>query len=458
MCKYPFKASLLLLFLFFAIPQISVAQSASTKLLDRIVAVVNDNVILKSDIDGRVTQVLAANSDMRFNEDLWYQVLKSSVDNYVLLEQAKIDSIVVSDTEVTSALDARIQEIAAQAGGEQALERAWGKSLIQIRAEFRDDFREELIIERLRGTKMQEVTITRSEVQDFFNRIPSDSLPIVPESVELAQIVKIPKPKAEAEEKTKAFAETLRDSILNHNVPLEELAKKYSNGPSAPQGGRLGLIPMSDLVSEYSAAASALRPGEISEVVRTVFGYHIIKLNKRVGDKIDTSHILLYVDEAELDEESAIADLNQLRDSLLTSPDADFFDLARKESDDKNTNTQGGRLINMQNGQRSLPLTSLDPALYRIVLLLNDEGDISEPKPFNPELRTATKAFRIVKLIKKVDEHRANLEQDYILFENIALQNKQMREFETWLEDIKQDIYIEYRIPVPDYISGTASR
>lgn len=426
------------------------SQAQQAKLLDGIVAQVNDNIILKSDVDGRVRQVLAANKGMQFSEQLWYQVLQSSVDNFVMLEQAKIDSVTVSESRVNDALDARIQQIARQAGGEEALERAWGKSLLQIKAEFRDDFRQELIIEELRNTKLQGISVTRGEVEEFFNKIPKDSLPFVPESVELAQIVKIPKPKAEAEQKALELAEALRDSIINHGKSLENLARKYSNGPSNKQGGSLGMIPMSDLVSEYSAAASALRPGEISKVVRTVFGYHVIRLNRRVGDKIDTNHILIYVNDDELDEQATIDELNQLRDSLLNNPEIDFFDLAREESEDKNTSVMGGRLLNQRTGERSIPLTSLDPSLYRIVLLLQNEGDISDPKPFNPELRTASKAYRIVKLLKKIDEHTANLDDDYQLFSGIALQEKQMRIFNEWLNEIRNEVYIEYRIPVPE--------
>jgi peptidyl-prolyl cis-trans isomerase SurA len=430
------------------------AQNAPDQLIDKIVALVNNNIILKSEIDARVGQVLSSNQNVEFSENLWYQILQSSVDNYVLLEQAKLDSIIITDLQVNAALDARIQEIGRQAGGVDALERAWGKSLVQIRAEFREDFREELTIEELRNSKIRNITVTRGEVKNFYEKIPKDSLPLVPESVELAQIVKIPEPKAEAEKKAEELAITLRDSILNHGKDLEELAKIYSDGPSAPRGGQLGLISMNDLVSEYSAAASALRPGAISEVVRTVFGYHIILLKKRVGDKIDTSHILIKVDDDELDEDFAIEELTALRDSLISNPELSFFDVARESSDDKNTNTLGGRLVNPRNGQKSIPLTSLDPALYRIVLLLNDEGDISEPKPFNPEVNNATKAFRIVKLIKKVDEHRANLELDYSLFESIALQDKQMRVFNEWLKSLRKDIYIEYRVPIPAFISN----
>jgi hypothetical protein len=144
------------------------------------------------------------------------------------------------------------------------------------------------------------------------------------------------------------------------------------------------MIPIGDFVPEYSAAASALQPGEISEVVKTSFGYHVIRLNKRVGDEIDTNHILISVDQESYDNQVAIDALNAIRDSVLTNPDITFAEMARKHSEDPQTAPQGGRLMDPQTGNRLIPLSRLDPAMYRIVLLLEEEGQISEPSSLIP--------------------------------------------------------------------------
>jgi peptidyl-prolyl cis-trans isomerase SurA len=245
------------------------------------------------------------------------------------------------------------------------------------------------------------------------------------------------------------LATALRDSIVNHGKDFEEMARKFGEDNTAARGGLLPLMPLNDLVAEYSAAASALQPGEISQVVKTAFGYHIIRLNRRVADQIETNHILIRVGEDELDDQFSIDFLTAVRDSIV-SEQASFAQMARRHSDDKLTAPSGGRLINPQSGQRRLVVQEMDPALYRSVLLLENEGDVSEPRSFSTGQRGAEqKAYRIVQLIRRIPEHKANLEQDFELVRNSALQQKQMREMGIWLQQIRNEVYIEYKINSP---------
>lgn len=428
------------------------AISQQKQVADRIVAVVNDRIILKSDVDAEVRQYLqqaeASNQQISFSEDLWYSALQSMVDSQVMLEQAEIDSVIVSDEMVNRAMDNRINQMVQQAGSEEALERALGNSIIQIRAEFRDQFREQMTTQQLQQQKMSSVEITRPEVRDFFNDIPESQLPTIPEQVELSQIVVTPPELEDARNEALRLAEALRDSIVTHGKNFEELARKYSDGPSGPRGGLLPMMPLGDLVANYSAAASALDPGEISQVVRTDFGYHVIRLNKRQGDNIETNHILIQVDEAGVDEEFAINKLEALKDSVLNHG-ASFRELARRHSDDETTSSMGGRIMNMQTGERKMALSDLEPSLYRIALLLNEPGEISDPRPFTLP-QTQKRSFRIVRLNAHYPEHVANLEDDYGRIREIALQRKQMRIMNSWLEELRQKIYVDIRIDMPD--------
>lgn len=428
------------------------AISQQKQVADRIVAVVNDRIILKSDVDAEVRQYLqqaqASNQQISFSEDLWYSALQSMVDSQVMLEQAEIDSVIVSDEMVNRAMDNRINQMVQQAGSEEALERALGNSIVQIRAEFRDEFREQMTTQQLQQQKMSSVEITRPEVRNFFNDIPEDQLPTIPEQVELSQIVVTPPELEDARNEALRLAETLRDSIVVHGKNFEELARKYSDGPSAPRGGLLPMMPLGDLVANYSAAASALDPGEISQVVRTDFGYHVIRLNKRQGDNIETNHILIQVDESGVDEEFAINKLEALKDSVLNHG-ASFRELARRHSDDETTGSMGGRIMNMQTGERKMALSDLEPSLYRIALLLNEPGEISDPRPFTLP-QTQKRSFRIVRLDAHYPEHVANLEDDYGRIREIALQRKQMRIMNNWLEELRQKIYVDIRIDMPD--------
>jgi len=202
-------------------------------------------------------------------------------------------------------------------------------------------------------------------------------------------------------------------------------------------------------VPEYSAAAAALAIGGISQVVETTYGYHIIRLNKRVGDQSETNNVLIQIDSENVDEETERNTLSSIRDSLMTNKKYEFPIFARKFSEDKSTSASGGLLKNPQTGQPYLELNAIDPALYRIVLLLEHIGDISEPKPFTTNPPASQKAYRIVQLLDRVEEHKANLELDYDLFMNIALQQKKETFFRNWISSIKKDFYIEYKVQIP---------
>ena len=413
----------------------------------------NDRIILKSDVDREIAdymqQLRMANQPIEFSESLWYEVLESIVDNYILLEKARIDSIVVSDELVDRQMDQRIQQMVQQAGSEQALEQAFGQSIVELRADYREQFREQMVAQQVRERLIRDVNITRPEVIEFFESIPTDSLPLIPEQVALSQIVVIPEPLRDAQQAALEKARQIRDSIVVHGRSFEEMARRHSTGPAARNGGALPMMPMSDLVSEYSAAAAALEPGEISGVVRTSFGYHIIRLNERVGDNISTNNLLITIDEGGLDEEAARNKLEAIRDSVLHH-DKRFSDMARQHSDDEFTRNLGGRIMDRQTGERLLALNNLDPALYRIALLLDEEGDISEPRSFNPQTSNRNRAFRIVRLDQHVPEHIANLEQDFDRIRNIALQQKQMEKLTSTLEKLRDQVYIEYKIDVPE--------
>jgi peptidyl-prolyl cis-trans isomerase SurA len=414
--------------------------------LDQVVAIVNTNAILKSDVDQRVLQYLQSSQAGPFTTELWYDVLESMIDTYVLVEKAKIDSVIVTDEEVGRALDTRLQGMISQLGSEQAIEQMFGKSIIQLKAEYREQFREEILADRVRNTQRSKIRISRPEVERFFQSIPQDSLPLIPESVEIAQIVAIPPSKPDAENATFRRAAAIRDSILNHGKDFEAMARLYGEDNTARNGGLLPLMPLSDLVSEFAAAAAALQPGGVSEVVKTAFGYHVIRLNRRVGDQIETNHILLRIRQSELDDDAAISRLSSIRDSILTRQQS-FFMMARRHSDDKNTSAFGGRLINPQTGERRLPIEALDPALYRTVLLL-EPGQISEPRAFESP-QTGSRAYRIIHLIARIPEHKPNLTLDYDLIENYALQSKQLRVMGDWMTTIRSQVHIQYMVPVP---------
>ncbi|HKK47395.1 MAG TPA: peptidylprolyl isomerase [Balneolaceae bacterium] len=446
----------------FLLPLASHAQEKSEdKPLDQIVAVVNDHIILKSDVDQQVQQYMMQmqqqqKRQIRFGKDIWYTVLENIIDRDVMLDKAKLDSVTVSDDMVDQQIDQRINSYVQQVGSEKALEDRMGKSIVQIKADLRDDYRQEMIVQRFQQQKRQDITITRPEVEDYFNSIPKDSLPTIHEQVALSQIVAVPPATKDAKAKARHLAEQLRDSVVNHGKTIEEMARKYSDGPSASNGGHIPLISIDDLVPAYSAAATSLQPGEISHVVETSFGFHVIRLNKRVGDKIDTNHILIKIDQNSYDDSSAVKKLEAIKDSVQNNKDITFSEMARKYSEDPNTAPEGGRILDPQSGQRLIALDQLDPALYRIVLLLDKAGDISSPKKFNLGNKdNSKKAYRIVRLDQHIPEHVANLKQDYQRIKQAARQSKIQRVMQKYIANLRKNMYVEYKIPVPDKYKNT---
>ncbi len=442
-----------LLFLFYT----SNLLAQQNQVTDRIVAIVNDRIVLKSDVDSEVNNFLrqaeVEGAEISFSEDLWYSALQSMVDNYVMLEKAEIDSITVSDDVVNRAMDQRIDQLIRQAGSERALEQALGQSLIQIRAEFRDQFREQMVAQQVQDTQLRRISITRPEVIEWFNQIPEDQRPIIPEQVSLSQIVVIPKPLDDARHEAFSLAQSLRDSVTTYEKNFEEMARLYSEDISAQRGGLLPMMPLDDLVSTYSAAASALQPGGISEVVETEFGFHVIRLNRRQGDNIETNHILIKIDEEEVDDLGAMERLNAIRDSVLVHGES-FAEMARRHSEDEETRPFGGRITNPQTGNRLMQISQLEPALYRIVLLMDEEGEISEPRSYNPPRRTVNRAFRIVRLDRHIDEHVANIEQDYDRLRERKKKKKRSEHLSKWIDEIRKEIHVEFLIPMPDEIDS----
>ncbi|MEX0680644.1 MAG: peptidylprolyl isomerase [Balneolales bacterium] len=419
------------------------------QIADQIVAVVNDHIILKSDVNQQVREIMQQNQSQEFDERMWYYVLESMIDNFVLVEKARIDSVVVSDSEVNRMLDQRINQLVQQVGGERALEQAFGQPIVEIKAEYSEQFRRDMLVNRVRQQRIERINITRPEVREFFESLPQDSLPVIPESVSLSQITVIPPPRADARNHARELAEQLRDSILNHNASMEELARRYSDGPTAERGGALPMVSTADLLPEYAAAAAALDPGEISAVVNTSQGFHIIRLNERSGQNISTHHILISVSDDDVDDEYARDKLEAIRDSVLNH-NVSFAEMARRHSDDRNTAPAGGRLIDPESGQSNIPVRELEPALHRIVLLLDEPGDVSQPRSYQYG-EDQRRAYRIVRLNERIEEHVANLEQDYQMIRSFALQEKSRKILTEWINRLRDEMYVEYRIPVPDY-------
>ncbi|MFQ5569030.1 MAG: peptidylprolyl isomerase [Rhodothermales bacterium] len=426
------------------------------QVLDEIVAIVGDQILLRSEVDGMVLG-LTQQRGLEYSDGLWLDALNQIIDQKVLSIHAQRDTTIqVSDDQVDQALNRRIDQLIRQLGSTSRLEEIYGKSLIQIRADLREDFHERLLAEQMQGTKIRQIKITPSEVADWFNQFPTDSLPTLPETVRVSHIVRHPEISEEAKEEALEIISTIRDSVEAGISMLEDMARRFSEDPgSAENGGRFEEISLRDLVPEFAAVASRIEPGTLSEPFETAYGYHILRVNTRRGDLLDLNHILIKIDESKSDPTNALATLTTLRDSIVTY-NVPFELIARRHSQEAFSSEIGGRVVDPNTGERDLFLDALG-VTWRQALDTLEIGTISQPTEV--ELLDGSRSYHIVTLQQRVPTHRVDIVTDFTRIEQLALQNKQNRIMRQWLDDLRKEVYIELRgkaVDIKSRIPGSA--
>jgi len=416
------------------------AQSpADDRVLDEIVAVVGNELILRSEVDAFLAGYLQQQR-IPYADELWLEALNQLIDQKVLAEHARRDTTIqISDDRVEQALQERLNQLMPQVGGQTRLEEIYGKTLTQLKAELREDFREQMLAETFRNRKLQQIRITPSEVRAWFEQFPTDSLPTLPDLVRLSHIVRYPRPSEKARQEAFEIASAIRDSIVSGRSTFEEMARRFSEDPgSAAAGGHIPDTRLADLVPEFAAVAARIPIGEISQPFETPFGVHILRVNRRQGDLIDFNHILIRVDESQADPSEAIAYLEAVRDSILQY-NIPFGLMARRHSEEEATAAQGGRVVDPRTGERDLVLSALDPTWQRTIDTL-EVGEISHPA--EAVLLDGRRAYHIVRLDRFVPSHRVSLETDYARIEQLALQEKRQRVLRQWLNELRQSVVI----------------
>lgn len=422
------------------------ASAQSELVLDKIVAVVDGEIILKSEVDALVMGV-AQQQRIAPDEELWTDALNELIDQKTLLIHAKRDTTLeIVPEQVQSEIDGRIQRLAQQAGSEARLEELYGKTIAEIKAELTTPVREQLLASEFQRRWLQSVRVTPSEVHDWFERIPQDSLPTLPEIVRVAHVVKLPTPDQAAKEEAMQVITTLRDSIANGKATIEELSV-FSDDPSAATNkGRYPDTPISDLVSEFGAVAGQLEPGELSQVFETQFGLHFMRLHRRTGNIVDFSHILIRVDAERVDPTVAIDSLSAIRDSVETGR-LPFELAAKRHSDEPRSASRGGYVTDPRSDERDLVLEALGPYWQSTVEELKI-GEISEPAEF--QLLDGRRAWHIVLLQQRIPEHRISLTTDYARIEQLVLQEKRQIKRDEWVQDLRRNVHIEMRVTEGD--------
>jgi peptidyl-prolyl cis-trans isomerase SurA len=405
--------------------------SAQT-LIDRIVAIVDKEIITESELNERVTYLALQNRIDPKQKELRAQVLDGMVSEKLILAQALIDSIEVTDDEVTRALDQRIADFVRQVGSEKRVEQEYGKPISRIKREHRGEIKNQILAQKMRQQREAAISVTRREVEDFYTSF-KDSLPQVPEEYEMSHLYIVPKPNLSVEAETRSVMQSLLDSI-RAGSDFADFARRYStDAGSAASGGDLGWEKRGVFVREFEETVFGLKEGEISGIVKTQFGFHIIQLLGRRGESVHARHILMKIDKGPASDSAAVDTLRSLRERVLKG--VPFAELASKYSEDEDTKSVGGDL-------GTLTLDQLQPDFAGQIKDMK-AGEISEPQKTTVG---SSYGFHIIFMRKRTPPHAINMKDDYKRIEQFTLYMKRNKMNAEWLDELKKNIYVDIRL------------
>lgn len=401
---------------------------------DRIIAVVGNDIITESDFQYQVQLYARQNQLNEIPPYLAQQIFQSMLTNKIILAKAEQDSILVTEDEVNRELEARVKNLINQVGSEEKLQEVYGMSLPKIKLLIKEDLEKSLKVEKLKRKRFQGgMRITDKEVREFYDTY-KDSLPDVSDEYEVAHIYMERKVSDAEKKEAKRIAELILDS-LKSGADFSDLAKRNSQDSiSAIAGGDLGYAKKGTFVREFEEAVFSLKPGEISDVIETEFGYHIIKLNEKQGDKVRSQHILIKYPRFESSDFETISFLKDLKKKIENN-EITFEDAAKINSQDENTKAKGGYV-------GKIPIEQFDSTAAEELKKISI-GQITDP------LRTGSDeryGYELYKLINVFPSHKLSLTEDYDKVKRFAENIKESREIEKWINEIRESIFVDIKM------------
>ncbi|HSG67782.1 MAG TPA: peptidylprolyl isomerase, partial [Bacteroidales bacterium] len=385
-----------------------VLRAQEQKVIDQIVAVVGQNIILESDIENQYYQYRMQTGTISGGSSIRCRMLETMLFQKLLLTQAELDSVVVSENDVKAEMERRLRYFIAQLGSRERFEEYYGKSIEEFKEEFSKEIESQMKVGEVQRQIVEKVNITPSEVKSYFRNIPTDSIPLVNSTVEIGELIKTPPVSLDQKLAVKDRLRGLRERVLA-GENFATLAILYSEDPgSAKKGGELGFYGRGELYKEFEAVAFRLEKDEVSEIVETKAGFHIIQLIERKGEYVNVRHILLKTKVSPFDLAKAKAQLDSI--AQLISNDSMSWDDAVLRFSDGDSKSNGGLLINLQTGTTSFEVADLDPQVSFVIDKLQ-VGEVSQPVIMETE--DGKEAYRLLSLKKRTLPHRANMQEDY---------------------------------------------
>lgn len=414
-------------------------QFHAQKLINQIVAQVGDNIILWSDIEA---QRLQLSEKERAENGKACQILEQLLIEELLVNQALLDSLVVSDEQVDSEMENRLRIMEGKMGGRENLEAFYGKSTIAIKEEFRTIIKNKMLAQEMERKITGDITVTPKEVAAFYQQLPKDSIPYINMKLSFQQIVQFPV--LTPADKKLAYDQLveIRKQIVSGSRPFETMARLKSMDPgSASQGGKISAS-KGMMVPQFEAAVFDLKPGEVSEIIETMYGYHIIKLVSRKGDDYTCLHILIMPEYSSESISIAAARMDSCY-QLLSRNEITWDEAVLRFSNDEATKQNRGVLTNPYTMDIYWDMEQLNEIDQQIYLLTDalESGGVSLPSLYM-DLFERKQGIRIVRLQNRVPAHQANLEQDYALIKLAAENDKKQRVLDEWTETKIPNAYI----------------
>lgn len=408
--------------------------------IDRVAAQIGENIILQSDIEAQKLQAIQSGYEITPQMDCG--ILEDLMFQNLLLNQAELDSIVITDAVVDADMENRVRMIEQQIGGRQKMEEFYGKTITQLKIEFRPIIKKRLLAEEMQRQITQNVSVTPKEIEAFFKTIPVDSIPLINSKLSFQQIVIFPVISKDDKALAKKTLEDIRAEIMSGRRTFEESARKYSQDPGSASKGGVMSATRGMMVAAFEAAVFSLKEGEISDIFESEFGYHIVKLIKRSGDDYTCAHILIIPEFSRESLNDAGMKIEECHQKLKAN-EITWDDAVLKYSNDNNTRQNKGIITNPITGQQTWSMEELNEVDQQIYLLTDalNKGDISTPSLYF-DFNERKQGVRIVRLMERTSPHRANLSDDYALIQSAAETHKKQKVLDEWTASKIQNAYI----------------
>lgn len=413
--------------------------AAQNNIAEEVAWVIGDDPIYKSDIE-HAYQEMQQDRQTIVGDPYCYIPEEIAIER-LFLHQADLDTVEVQESMVQQQVDAQMNFLVSNLGSREKVEQYFRKPYSEIRDQYATNITNRFRVNQVKQSLTKNVKVTPSDVRRYFNKLPQDSIPFVPLQVE-AQIITInpPVPREEIES-VKARLRDYTDRVNRGESDFSTLAILYSEAPEGVRGGELGFVGRATLVPEFAAVAFNLNdPKKVSKIVETEFGYHIIQLIEKRGDRINCRHILLRPKVSDEDLTKAITRLDSLRTDIVDNKTIDFETAARYVSQDKDTRYSNGRMTNQETGTTQFEMSQLPQEVARVIADMQP-GEISKPFVMKDPKRDR-EIVALVKLTRRIDAHQANLGDDYQMIKNMYEESTKQSIIDKWLEKKIADTYV----------------